>query len=210
MKIVEANYTRLKCDRTQPCANCARRGPDSQCIFVAGHQAANSGHQSSHSPKPADVDGRLRQLEDQVVTMMHRRASSVGSYDTAPLPTPSQSSESISTASPLSGDSEKPKSATLPDCSNWSSILRELRAGSSNFECTQKLRPSQAANNMSRPGPLLLYGCTPVTSFDELLVSLPTRALTDRLVSAYFNGLDLSSGMSTVPLPLLNCADWVL
>ncbi|KAM0819801.1 putative Transcription factor domain-containing protein [Seiridium cardinale] len=125
--------------------------------------------------------------------MLHRRASSETRHEPVSLPTPAKSGECMGTAAPTDGSPDTLTDTPLTDCSNWSSILRELRAGSTSFDCTQKLRASPPATNMQSPGPLLLYGCTPVTSFDELLASIPSRPLTNRLVSNFFNGLDLSS-----------------
>ncbi|KAK6087317.1 fungal specific transcription factor [Seiridium cupressi] len=183
-------------DKAQLSCNLCRRrkrGLESQCKFVAGDAAAHLERRASACTKPVDVQERLRQLEDQIDTMMHRRASSETRHETVSLPTPAESGESMGTATPTDRSPDTFAGTSLTDCSSWSSILRELRAGSTSFDCTQKLRASPPATNMQSPGPLLLYGCTPVTSFDELLASIPSRPLTNRLVSNFFNGLDLSS-----------------
>lgn len=59
--------------------------------------------------------------------------------------------------------------------------------------CSHKARVPVEGENTA--GPRLLYGCRPAASVDELLYALPPRSMTSRMVSAYFNGLDLSSGM---------------
>ncbi|KAK9771491.1 hypothetical protein SCAR479_11830 [Seiridium cardinale] len=152
-----ADPSRLKCDRTQPCGNCARRGLESQCEFVAGDAAAHSERRAPACTKAVDVQERLRQLEDQIDTMLHRRASSETRHEPVSLPTPAKSGECMGTAAPTDGSPDTLTDTPLTDCSNWSSILRELRAGSTSFDCTQKLRASPPATNMQSPGPLLLY-----------------------------------------------------
>lgn len=147
-----------------------------------------------------NVHDRLRQLEDQVSDMVSRRPPADRSADSAPLPTPADSVGNTE-GSPSVVTSEGFQNRAIPDCSNWASILRELRESSSHIECVRKYRNlpnvEQHKSPRSIPGPVLLYGCLPITSFDELLKPLPSRTLTNRMVSSYFNGLDLSSGTSS-------------
>jgi hypothetical protein len=43
-------------------------------------------------------------------------------------------------------------------------------------------------------GPQLLYGCPKPADKDEILSSIPTRSVVDRLVSRYFNSFEMSPG----------------
>lgn len=186
---------KLKCDRVQPCKNCSRRGLDAQCIFITTPPTTGPNRRSTASGG-VDVQERLRYLEDQVGSIVNDRASSQrDTRDVTPLPTPADSGASIgspTTTTTALADGGRPADADYPDCSNWSSILRDLRK-SENMGCSHKARVPVEGENTA--GPRLLYGCRPAASVDELLYALPPRSMTSRMVSAYFNGLDLSSAI---------------
>lgn len=205
--LFHVNTHRLKCDRTQPCANCMKRGLGPQCIYPVGNATTESARQGPPPGAATDAHERLRQLEDQVVTMIHRREPTEGTTDSVPLPTPAESNGSTSAASPLDVDPEGFRGPAFPDCYNWASILRELRKRSSNFECAPKQRTLLGEpHKVQTTGPLLLYGCLPARSHEELLSVLPPRELVNRLISVYFNGLDLSSG-AWIASPYDQCTD---
>ena len=49
-------------------------------------------------------------------------------------------------------------------------------------------------------GPELLYGGSPNITKEEILASIPPRTITDRLVSKYFNALDVApSKLVSIP-----------
>jgi hypothetical protein len=48
----------------------------------------------------------------------------------------------------------------------------------------------------SPPRPMLLYGCRVQPSFSSILKAVPARPIVDRLVSRYFNDLDMATGKS--------------
>ncbi|KAK4201204.1 transcriptional activator protein acu-15 [Triangularia verruculosa] len=51
--------------------------------------------------------------------------------------------------------------------------------------------PRQSRNS----GPMLLYGCPTRASHDEILASIPARPVVDRLISKYFNALDMAPAL---------------
>ncbi|KAH6660548.1 hypothetical protein BKA67DRAFT_55672 [Truncatella angustata] len=177
---------KLKCDRVRPsCGNCVRRRVESQCIFPA-HSTLESGRQVEALPTTANTLERLRQLEENVVNMMQRHGPSEHVLESNALLTPgSSASNGITT----DDEPMREHTGTTPDCSNWSSILQWLR-NSSGSRLGNAARVEQRCS-----GPLLLYGCPPATSIEELLECLPPRHLVNRLISNYFNGLDLSSAI---------------
>ncbi|KAI1840930.1 hypothetical protein JX266_012866 [Neoarthrinium moseri] len=205
---------KLKCNRLYPCENCAKRGLDSQCTFPGPATRSTARQRSRDANESSNVYDRLRQLESQLARI-ERPSPTPTRHVPGPAATPTESGTSTNVNTPSGADNNFPPEG-LPfsgptlqgpgsvyvDCSHWSSILRgvsELRPES----CT---RPQYSISSLSNekdlqqpPGPLLLYGCRPVATKQELLDAIPPKAETDRLIAHYFNALDLSSAMLRRP-----------
>ena len=68
------NY-RLKCDRNQPCQNCTKRDLASSCTFIhAGLRDKSLASVHKSSTGSHDIHGRIRLLEELVVSFMHKTA----------------------------------------------------------------------------------------------------------------------------------------
>jgi hypothetical protein len=66
---------RLKCDRNQPCQNCIKRDLASSCTFIhAGLKEKSVSGIHKPNTAPNDIHGRIRLLEELVVSFMHKTA----------------------------------------------------------------------------------------------------------------------------------------
>jgi hypothetical protein len=61
---------RLRCDRKQPCHNCAHRGMATTCTYARSSPPMSSSSRSPTLLAASTVRDRVRQLEDQVVRLM--------------------------------------------------------------------------------------------------------------------------------------------
>lgn len=69
---------RLKCNRTQPCENCVKRGDAMSCSYAApGSRKKNAGASPSNN-NPGDMQNRIDRLEGLVLSLMTNGAQSAG------------------------------------------------------------------------------------------------------------------------------------
>lgn len=66
-------FHRLKCDRTQPCNNCIKRGHPGNCTFAHSGARERREHGSATN---VTMQNRIRQLESLVVSLMEKSNSS--------------------------------------------------------------------------------------------------------------------------------------
>ncbi|KAJ5915737.1 Fungal-specific transcription factor protein [Penicillium verhagenii] len=83
--------------------------------------------------------------------------------------------------------------------SHWAAVLDDIAELRDHIEQDNELHEMVTYydhNSSSLPSPQLFYsgGCTHI-SVDSILESIPPRPVVDRLISRYFNELDLSSGV---------------
>ena len=67
---------KLKCDRASPCEPCVKRGRESQCNYPPAPTKS----------KPANVKGRIRQLESLVLDLMNHQKQAPSASDTTISP----------------------------------------------------------------------------------------------------------------------------
>lgn len=85
----EANVRRLKCNRSNPCENCVRRGDAASCSYApSGSRKKN---QSQGSGNPNDMQDRINRLEGLVLSLMTNGAQSAGPVAAAAAVSRSQS-----------------------------------------------------------------------------------------------------------------------
>lgn len=77
---------KLKCDRASPCEPCLKRGRESQCKYPPAPAKS----------KPANVKGRIRQLESLVLDLMNQQKPAPASSETNTSPTDRTGSTSSS------------------------------------------------------------------------------------------------------------------
>ncbi|KAI0125630.1 fungal-specific transcription factor domain-containing protein [Xylariales sp. AK1849] len=202
---------KLKCDRLHPCANCTKRGLDLECTYPSTIPRPAASDQRHPSTAAISVQDRLRQLEREVVTMIQRNGPAAiqeNMRSMGNVATSTDTSSSLSATSPSEPESvESPavidfgrlklstSETTYSDGSHWTSILHgicELREQFRGKEPSPIAEDQAGVPESQYPGPLLLYGCPPITKKHELLAAIPSRATVDRMVSIYFNSADIS------------------
>lgn len=105
---------RLKCNRTQPCENCVKRGDALSCSYAApGSRKKHSGTSSSSSG-PGDMQNRIDRLEGLVLSLMTNGAQSAG---------PAAASRSLS-MSASTGSMEYPPDMGVDGVNNQNGMMR--------------------------------------------------------------------------------------
>lgn len=80
---------------------------------------------------------------------------------------------------------------------HWAAVLDGISDLKDHFEQEEE---NAATTHTSDPslsdsaGPQLLYGCTKRATKEEVLASIPSRQVVDRLVSRYFSSFEMSPG----------------
>lgn len=217
--------TRSKCNRQQPCTNCSSRGMSLSCIYADAsiHSTMQSpvsiGYDQKLNPT-ASITDRIQQLENLVVTLMKDNSANVSqSEPQVPLANPvvSNPSNTVTSnsmpedcgetivqdpASPPGLGRIKVSTSSTSYVSNahWAAVLDGI---SDLKDCFEKEDDSPQPEYAS---PQLLYGSLNRASKSEILSSIPPRPVVDRLVSRYFNALDMAPGRSIArPLQLFLC-----
>ena len=76
--LYKLTLVRLKCNRSQPCENCVKRGDALSCSYAApGSRKKPSGSLSSTN-NPGDMQNRIDRLEGLVLSLMTNGAQSSG------------------------------------------------------------------------------------------------------------------------------------
>ncbi|CAH0050414.1 unnamed protein product [Clonostachys solani] len=196
---------KLRCDRQQPCYNCAGRGLS--CTYAQNPD--NGEPSSSVGESQLTMQDRLAHLERLVKVLM-------------PGPS-SQPSPNAVTASGTSGDVTVARiyDNSLVDASadvrsecgsisaaatelpyigddHWAAILESISELKHQVDRDEQTRMDDTVEDgnppMRRRSPhaLLLYGCPRARSREEILSALPPKPAVDRYVSFYFNHLSLA------------------
>ncbi|CAG9983177.1 unnamed protein product [Clonostachys byssicola] len=198
-------HKKLRCDRQQPCYNCAGRGVS--CIYA---QNPNNGVPSSSigEPQPTLQD-RLTHLERLVKVLMPGPSSQ-------PSPnavTASGTSGGVTSAQVLDHTVVDTSAEIRSECGSisatatelpyigddhWAAILESISDLKHHVDRDEQTRMDDIVGDgdpsMRRRSPhaLLLYGCPHARSRDEILSALPPKPVVDRYVSFYFNHLSLA------------------
>ncbi|XXG97444.1 hypothetical protein Hte_003745 [Hypoxylon texense] len=163
---------------------------------------------------PSTVQNRIRELESLVHILMQRASKTASSSShVASVPHASQAPTEtpvrhVAEGSPEGGPEERPSCGMLTltgSCSNganyvdgahWSALLDSLSELKDCFpETTEpgsQIRTSPPAVPDYGPCPQLLYGRFAQVSKGEILSAVPSRPIVDRMVSKFFNTMDLS------------------
>jgi len=97
-----SNLRRLKCNRSNPCENCVRRGDASSCSYAA--PGTRKKNQSQGATSPDDMQNRIDRLEGLVLSLMTNGAQSAGPAAAAAAIHRSQSDSAASSSFPLDVD----------------------------------------------------------------------------------------------------------
>ncbi|CAO1606326.1 hypothetical protein XANCAGTX0491_009825 [Xanthoria calcicola] len=200
---------KLKCNRTQPCENCVKRGDAMSCSYAAPGSRKKTSVASPSSNNPGDMQNRIDRLEGLVLSLMTNGAQSAG---------PAAADRTLS-MSASTGSMEYPQDVEVDDLNNhngvlkvmdnnksmyfgeahWAAILTDITEVKNYFnehkkqleEQAQKIQAQKKDDNFPEGLPVLFGGVNP-PEFAELLGSLPKRLITDKLVHRYFNSFDSS------------------
>ncbi|KAI1412309.1 hypothetical protein F5Y13DRAFT_180119 [Hypoxylon sp. FL1857] len=192
---------KVKCDRQQPCRTCSLRGLAMSCIYPDA-----TSRPSDREPHNT-VQNRIRELESLVHVLMQRAASKNPSNVTNQASVDTSVPHTIEDSpDPGAGAGEPSDCGTLRntpagtsyvDGAHWTALLDGISELKDCFEDTiesapnfQSSIPPQVAPDYG-PSPLLLYGRFTQASKGEIVSTLPARPVVDRLISRFFNSVDL-------------------
>ncbi|KAI1106382.1 hypothetical protein F4804DRAFT_41599 [Jackrogersella minutella] len=195
---------KVKCDRGTPCRTCSVRGMAMSCTYP------DAVSRSSDRDPHATVQDRIRELEALVHVLM-QRAAAKNSNNVTSAPHPETSAASAAEGSPdpgigASGSGEPSDQGTLTntpagvsyvDGAHWTTLLNSISELKDCFQDTGEFtstfrysNPPQATPDFG-PQPQLLYGRFAQVGKGEILSTLPERPVVDRLISVFFNQVDL-------------------
>ncbi|KAH7115832.1 fungal-specific transcription factor domain protein [Dendryphion nanum] len=209
---------KVRCDRQRPCNNCSSRGLGSSCTYYTSNEPP-----SHHLTETTHVQDRINQLESLVLNLMQQtNASSPASFTDMPPATP-ETGASVQGLCLPGPNHERPMAiaaeiqrAIPPSPSDHGSI-KILKTGISYvssahwaavLDSIAELRdhveqdeghtgtneyPIQMQAQVLRPQ--LLYGCSLQVTVASIIQSMPPRSVVDKLVSRYFNDLDMATGI---------------
>lgn len=114
-ELVGANSVRrLKCNRTQPCENCVKRGDAMSCSYAAPGSRKKTSVASPSSNNPGDMQNRIDRLEGLVLSLMTNGAQSAG---------PAAADRTLS-MSASTGSMEYPQDVEVDDLNNHNGMMR--------------------------------------------------------------------------------------
>ncbi|RKL26669.1 hypothetical protein BFJ72_g13629 [Fusarium proliferatum] len=159
-----------------------------------------TGGDAAHQPRVTTQD-RIRHLESLVFDLMQQSSVNHGQHGGGTPCSPVGSTRSpVATpvASPADyGSMQFPGGgANYVGSSHWAAVLDGIAELKDHFDNEEELSHPDVQGVESpgaeMTGPQLFYGCRKPASKDEILASIPTRPVVDRLVSRYFNSFEMS------------------
>jgi hypothetical protein len=160
----------------------------------------------------ANVQTRINQMENLVLELMHQ--NNAASIRPSPPPESLSVNHTQPAHTPIEPESERPVSPSPSDygsisirhsrmnyvgSSHWAAILdsiTELRNHFAQEEDAFDQPPDPVLAPTRFPKPQLLYSGLAYETTFSIIKSIPPRPVVDRLVSRYFNVLDIAPGMS--------------
>lgn len=206
---------RLKCDRLKPCGNCIKRGQPASCDYPKAGVARD---RNGGLHTPVNVQEKVKHLEELVMSLMKTREDS--GFDSLAH----ESSSTASPQNPIRGDGfeidtvsslgdqmesnsqveslgklTKGKNKTsFVGSGHWEAILEDIAELKNHFDEGHE-RNDEHISNAHEPNdfePRILLGPQNHASRAEIMSSIPTRPICDRLISRYFNSMDVAPSMS--------------
>ncbi|KAI1051854.1 hypothetical protein LB506_003735 [Fusarium annulatum] len=195
----DADWTRLKCNRSLPCDSCIKRNKQTLC-----HYASNADRHDKRVEKAETVADRLKNLESLIATVAQRTqesnptSSTYTNEDTiqkehgiAGINSFQLSDHSRSEAVANSGgDSVSSGLMGQVDSSHWSSILENIRAIRDELPAASPQASTLSSvtlnNDASTNEVDFDMGSPSGLSIEHILSALPPRQVCDTLVSVFF------------------------
>ncbi|KAM0204407.1 hypothetical protein ACHAPI_000160 [Fusarium lateritium] len=174
--------SKLKCDREQPCNQCAKKGRASQCAYAP----------KPERKRPAKgMSARLKRLEGMVREMMDPEG--VPSEVAADTKNSSRATNGATAGPEVQGLVVQGKKATTyVGATHCMAMLEDIEDLKSYFEHPEDTEDDQSPADEIDPTELILNTRAGPKNREELLNRLPDRNVADRLISRYFASMSPS------------------
>ena len=210
---------RIRCDRQLPCKTCVSKDIALSCTYTPGPQRKGVVGVGDRIQQLEALVRSLMQQQSQFVPLDGLFANSpTQSLQVRPGETPQSPSGGHGGVAPLVSIDEdvllpsSENSATSPAPSkhgnmrlhgvkyvgslHWAAVLDSISEINDLYEAEGEVRSLATSDYMPHysPGPRLLYEPVQATK-DEILNSIPIRAVVDRMVARYFNNQGVAPGI---------------
>ncbi|KAF5659180.1 hypothetical protein FHETE_9529 [Fusarium heterosporum] len=174
--------SKLKCDREQPCGQCAKKSRVSQCTYAP----------KPDRKRPAKgMSARLKRLEGMVREMMD--SESAPSQTVGNAKDSSRATNGAATGPEVQGHVvQGEKATTYVGATHCMAMLEDIEDLKSYFEHPEDAEDDQSPADEIDPTELLLNTRAGPKNREELLSRLPDRNVADRLISRYFASMSPS------------------
>ncbi|KAI3111633.1 transcriptional regulator family: Fungal Specific TF [Penicillium roqueforti] len=191
---------KLKCDRKEPCGNCATRGVD--CVYATVLRSRNSAH-TRHGNQ--HLSARIRQLEHLVGTSVAPGSPIQDAVDPSniqELGFAVESREQVASDQAQSNDIEVKPGHMISNSGqvvyvsgiHWAAICNEVASIREHIDRDHSAEPLDFPGQIQHEGgPMLLEGTHPSSDLAAVLCEIPPRDVADRLVSRYINSNEPSA-----------------
>lgn len=214
---------KVKCDRNHPCQNCTKRGQAGTCTYLNASTYKRAG-QPSTSSEAASMRQRVIQLERLlrsfiapsdagVSTTMDSQASasqgvnmSVNHFGVSDSSEESTSDGDMSgtnivldrSCPPLGRISLENAETNYVGSAHWAAVLDEVVELKDILDTHNSL-DENSGGQMKNQEPDLLFSANQAITQAEILASIPSKDVVDRLISRYFSSMDMAPVFLHVP-----------
>ncbi|PHH85356.1 hypothetical protein CDD83_545 [Cordyceps sp. RAO-2017] len=176
--------SKLKCDRLQPCGQCARKGHRDLCAYAPKPPARGPRRSRKKAPAPAkDLSERLQRLEGMVRTIMDSGAGADGPAAGAPVSAPARAR--------VVRDEGRTRYVGATHCMAMLEDIEVLKSHFDDADGDLDGDDAPSADELEAPEMLLWPRGAPASD-DELLAHLPPQHVADRLITRYFSSMSPS------------------
>ncbi|KAG0154531.1 hypothetical protein PDIDSM_99 [Penicillium digitatum] len=210
-------HRKLKCNRTNPCENCIKRGDAASCNYAQPNSRKKTISQQP-SNTPDDMQNRIDRLEGLVLSLMTNGSQSAGPAAAMAAISGDSSVGSTRFSHDIDIEEEGMEGAEESDTdqvtksfgimkmdnnksyyiseAHWASVLNDISEVRSFFathkkQADEQFKKVKAARPASdTPGATLLFGINKAMSRSEIMTGLPSKYTTDILIARYFNCYD--------------------
>ncbi|KAH6987514.1 fungal-specific transcription factor domain-containing protein [Ilyonectria sp. MPI-CAGE-AT-0026] len=173
--------SKLKCDRGQPCSQCAKKDRANQCHYAP----------KPERKRPAKgMSARLKRLEGMVREMMETEAAAEVAAETS-VPKPGDQDDAVPAGPAVRGRVVRGENATTyVGATHCMAMLEDIEDLKSYFEQPDDIDEIEAGELDSAE--VLLFARAGPRNREDLLSYLPERKVADRLITRYFSSMSPS------------------